>query len=53
MLKSNQPNTLAAVELLFQEPPWGETFPEARPENRRGMLPAAALQVLGLPFTDN
>ena len=36
MLKSNQPNTLAAVALLFQEPPWGETFPEARQENRRG-----------------
>ena len=36
MLKSNQPNTLAAVARLFQEPPWGETFPEARQENRHG-----------------
>ena len=37
MLKSNQPNTRAAVELLFQEPPWGETFPEVRQENRHGV----------------
>ena len=35
-LKDNQPNTRAAVELLFQDPPWGETFPEARQENRHG-----------------
>ena len=36
MLKGNQPTTLAAVELLFREPPYGETFPEARQENRYG-----------------
>lgn len=36
VLKSNQPDTLAAVALLFREPPWGETFPEARQENRHG-----------------
>ena len=35
-MKDNQPDTLAAVALLFQDPPWGETFPEARQENRRG-----------------
>ena len=34
MLKSNRPGPRAAVEPLFQEPPWGETFPEARQERR-------------------
>ena len=36
MLKGNQPATLAAVELLFAEPPFGEAFPEARQASSRG-----------------
>ena len=36
MLKSNQPDTRAAAARLFRERPRGETFPEARQENRRG-----------------
>ena len=35
-LKDNQPNTRADVALLFQEPPWGEPFPEVCQENRHG-----------------
>ena len=36
MLKGNQPATLEAVALLFAEPPFGETFPEARQAGRHG-----------------
>lgn len=36
MLKGNQPTTLDAVELLFQEPPFGEAFPEAWQASRHG-----------------
>ena len=36
MLKGNQPATLEAVALLFREPPFGETFPEARQVGRHG-----------------
>ena len=36
MLKGNQPTTLAAVELLFKEPPFGAAFPEAWQANRHG-----------------
>ena len=36
MLKGNQPITLAAVELLFREPPFGEAFPDARQARRHG-----------------
>ena len=50
-LKANQPNARAEVALLFQEPPWGEPFPESGQENRHGgrweqrwLWPATALQ---------
>ena len=36
VLKDNQPGVREAVSLLFEEPPWGESFAEARQEGHRG-----------------
>ena len=36
MLKDNQPGVREAVSLLFDRPPWGESFAEASQEVRRG-----------------
>ena len=35
-LKDNQPSMREAVSLLFEQPPWGESFAEASQEGRRG-----------------
>ena len=35
-LKDNQPGTRERVSLLFEQPPWGESFGEARQEGRHG-----------------
>ena len=35
-LKGNQPSTKEAVSLLFEQPPWGESFAHASQEGRRG-----------------
>jgi predicted transposase YbfD/YdcC len=35
-LKDNQPGVKEAVSLLFEQPPWGESFAEASQEGRRG-----------------
>ena len=35
-LKDNQPSTREAVSLLFEQPPWGESFAEASQEGRHG-----------------
>ena len=35
-LKDNQPGMREAVSLLFEQPPWGESFAEACQEGRRG-----------------
>ena len=35
-LKDNQPGVREAVSLLFEQPPWGESFAEASQEGRRG-----------------
>ena len=36
VLKDNQPGVKEAVSLLFEQPPWGESFGEAFEEGRRG-----------------
>ena len=36
MLKDNQPGVKEAVSLLFEQPPWGESFARAYQEGRRG-----------------
>ena len=36
VLKDNQPGVKEAVSLLFEQPPWGESFGEAFQEGRRG-----------------
>ena len=35
-LKDNQPGVKEAVSLLFEQPPWGESFGEACQEGRHG-----------------
>ena len=36
VLKDNQPGVREAVSLLFEEPPWGESFAGATREDRHG-----------------
>ena len=36
VLKDNQPGVKEAVSLLFEQPPWGESFGAASQEGRRG-----------------
>ena len=36
VLKDNQPGVKEAVSLLFDQPPWGESFGAASQEGRRG-----------------